>query len=342
MQQWPSVAVVILNYNGKKFLEQFLPSVMASTYEHLQVVVADNASTDDSVSFLQRHYPSVSVLQLSENTGYAGGYNNALRQINSQYYILLNSDVAVTPHWIEPVIVRMEANQKIAAAQPKLLAFHEPDAFEYAGAAGGWIDVLGYPFSRGRIMDNTEKDAGQYNEAAPIFWASGAALFVRASAFHEVGGFDARFFAHQEEIDFCWRLQRAGYQVWCFPESVVYHVGGGTLPKGQRKLMLNFRNNLWMLCKHLPVREKIWKIPLRFALDGIFAWKSLLQGDASAWLAVVKAHLYIVCRFFSLGDGKGNWPKLPMYQYHGVALQWLIIAYFLRQKKRFSEIVAHK
>ncbi|WP_462220674.1 glycosyltransferase family 2 protein, partial [Ferruginibacter sp.] len=246
--QSPSVAIVILNWNGRKFLEQFLPSVIASVYDNKKIIVADNASTDDSVIFLQQQYPQIEILQNSSNEGFAKGYNTALKQVQSDYYILLNSDVEVTPGWITPVIDLMESDTTIAACQPKLLAYNYKNQFEYAGACGGWIDKFGYPFSRGRVFDICEDDKGQYNNAAQCFWASGAALFVKASVYHELGGLDEYFFAHQEEIDFCWRLQLAGYKVYVQPASEVYHVGGGTLAKGSsKKTYLNFRNNLIML-----------------------------------------------------------------------------------------------
>jgi len=208
---------VILNYNGQKHLAQFLPSVVGCDYPNLQIVVADNGSTDDSIRFVQQTYPQIQILDHHTNEGFAGGYNWALKRVEADYYILLNSDVQVSSNWIKPVIELMEQNQSIAAAQPKMRAFHEPALFEYAGAAGGWIDYLGYPFSRGRVFDICETDHGQYNQHAPIFWASGAAMFVRASVFHEMNGFDPYFFAHQEEIDLCWRMQLAGYTIMACP-----------------------------------------------------------------------------------------------------------------------------
>ncbi|MFZ9718824.1 MAG: glycosyltransferase family 2 protein, partial [Chitinophagaceae bacterium] len=258
----PSVAVVILNWNGKQFLEQFLPGLLASNYNNLRVMVADNASTDDSVSFLLQHYPTVELLRCQQNLGFAGGYNYFLNQVQTDYYVLLNSDVEVTPEWITPVISLMESDQRIAACQPKILSWHQRDHFEYAGAAGGWIDRLGYPFARGRVFDHLEMDTGQYNQPMPVFWATGAAMFVRADAFHAAGGFDEAFFAHQEEIDLCWRLQRMGYRIYACPASVVYHVGGGALPTGSaQKVFLNYRNNLMMLVKNMPLAQSLWTIP---------------------------------------------------------------------------------
>ncbi len=217
----PSVAVVILNYNGRGHLSNFLPTVLASTYGNLRIIVADNASTDDSLELVRIQFPAVEILEHPRNEGFAGGYNWALKRVESDYYVLLNSDVSVTPGWIEPVIALMEQDRAIGACQPKLLSYAQPGLFEYAGASGGWIDSFGYPFSRGRIFDVCEKDEHQYDTVEPIFWASGAAMFIRAGLFHQLGGFDARFFAHQEEIDLCWRMQLAGYRVFACPQSVV-------------------------------------------------------------------------------------------------------------------------
>ncbi len=334
----PEVAIVILNYNGKKYLERFLPAVLASTYANKRVIVADNASADDSVAFITARFPAVELLQLDTNYGFAGGYNKALEQVQSDYYVLLNSDVEVTPGWIEPVVAMLEANAAYAVCQPKILAFNEKDHFEYAGAAGGWIDYLGYPFARGRVFNTLEKDEGQYNNFAPVFWASGAAMFIRAGLYHAIGGLDEFFFAHQEEIDLCWRIQLAGYRVGCCPASVVYHVGGGTLPKGHRKTFLNFRNNLVMLLKNLPRQEKYWKIPLRFLLDHVFSFKCLLTGDIASCKAIVQAHVAVL----KWSAGKKQTPlyqAVSMKKLGGVLHTSLVAAYFIAGKKRFTEIV---
>ena len=336
MHSQPTVAVVILNWNGKKFLKQFLPSVLASTYNNMRVVVADNASTDDSVAFVQQQFPTVEVLTSNENFGFAKGYNFFLQQVKSDYYVLLNSDVEVTKNWIEPIIELMEADKSIAACQPKLLAYHQKDTFEYAGASGGWIDTLGYPFSRGRVFDVLEEDNGQYNDAMPVFWASGAAFFIKAELFHAMHGFDDFFFAHQEEIDLCWRLQRNGYKIMVCPQSVVYHVGGGTLPTGNpQKVFLNFRNNLIMITKNMPLQQLIWKLPLRIALDAVSAWKELLSGKPGYWWAVVRAHFAYTAWFFT-GTRKAGagYPALQGV-YHG-SVVW---KYFIQKKQIFSEIV---
>ena len=338
---FPTVAIVILNWNGKAYLEKFLPIVLKSSYENKTVIVADNASTDDSVLFLRNHYPGVRLIENAANEGFASGYNKALQQVNSEYCILLNSDVEVTEQWIEPVIAIMEANKKIAACQPKILSFQQKKYFEYAGAAGGWIDSMGYPFSRGRVFDCCETDNGQYNNASPCFWATGTAMFVRTEVFKQLAGFDESFFAHQEEIDLCWRMQLAGYAVFVQPASVVYHIGGGTLPSGNsRKVYLNYRNNLVMLYKNLPVSEKIWKIPVRLVLDGIAAGRELVSADAGYFMAVIKAHMY----FYGWLIGKKKKNKFTpkrLTGLHGVYKGLLIWEYFIKKKKAFAEIVGN-
>ena len=291
----PSVAIVILNWNGKSFLEKFIPSVLHTNYRNKRVIVADNASTDDSLIFLKTNFPAVEIIINEAHFGFAKGYNSALKKVTADYYVLLNSDVEVTPEWISPVIELMESDPLIAACQPKILAYSDRTRFEYAGASGGWIDNFGYPFMRGRIFDTCEKDNGQYNEAVSCFWASGAALFVKAKLYHATGGFDEYFFAHQEEIDLCWRLQIAGYKIFIQPAAVVYHVGGGTLPKGDsRKVFLNFRNNLVMLYKNLPWQKALWKVPVRMLLDALAAWRALSGGDLGYFVALMKAHLHFI------------------------------------------------
>jgi GT2 family glycosyltransferase len=333
----PSVAIVILNYNGRNFLEQFLPSVMASTYANFTVVVADNASTDNSVAFVQENFPTIQLLLNLNNDGFAGGYNWALKKVEADYYVLLNSDVEVTANWIEPVIELMELNKDIAACQPKVLSWNNKEQFEYAGASGGFIDALGYPFSRGRVFDVCENDVQQYNTAEPIFWATGAAMFVSSKVFHQLNGFDASFFAHMEEIDLCWRMQLAGYSIYVQPASVVYHVGGGTLPNGYRKTYLNFRNNLIMLSKNLPVKEKMYKIPVRFILDGIAAWKDLFSGNCITFKAVFNAYVATV-KWWFFGE-KNKQTKTTFSQLKGVYTGSIVWQYFIKKRTKFSEIV---
>jgi len=338
----PEVAVVILNWNGKKFLEQFLPSVVNSTYHNKRIIVADNASTDDSVAFLQSHYPSVELIKNSSNEGFAKGYNTALKKVESDYYVLLNSDVEVSPGWIEPVIDLMEADKNIAACQPRLLAFHDKHKFEYAGACGGWIDKLGYPFARGRVFEHCETDRGQYNEAQECFWASGAALFIRAKVYRDLGGLDEYFFAHQEEIDLCWRIKLSGYKVYVQPASVVYHVGGGTLPKGNsKKTYLNFRNNLVMLYKNLSPSARIRKIPFRFLLDSLAAWKALFAGDGGYFIAVVKAHLHVI-RWILFQQKASLFVKDKKVVSTGIYKGSIVWDHFIKKKNSFLEIVGNK
>lgn len=337
-----TIAIVILNFNGRHHLEQFLPSVMASTCPTMEVIVADNASTDDSVFFLRQHYPTVRIIQLDRNYGFAGGYNQALKQVKSDYYVLLNSDVEVEPGWIEPILALMEKDPSIGACQPKIRMYANKELFEYAGAAGGWLDYLGYPFARGRVFDACEKDIGQYDQTEPIFWAGGCALFVRAELYHQLKGMDTYFFAHQEEIDFCWRLQLAGYKVYVCTDSVVYHLGGGTLPKGnERKVFLNFRNNLIMMAKNLPMGQLAWKIPFRFFLDTISAWKSLLAGEGVYFLAVLEAHFgFLKWLFFKRKQSVFPIRKEGNVQgWYGHSIVW---QYFVSGKKTFSEIVNGK
>lgn len=301
------------------------------------MVVIDNASTDDSVLFLTTNYPQIRVLSLAENFGFAKGYNDGLKQVQADYYILLNSDVEVKNDWIEPLTALMQSNRNIAACQPKLLQYHNKKMFEYAGAAGGWLDHLGYPFAKGRLFDVCEEDRGQYDHPEPIFWASGAAMFVRASVYHELGGLDEYFFAHQEEIDICWRMQLAGYTIFSCPQSVVYHVGGGTLPKGNaKKVFLNFRNNLVMMAKNMEEGEATWKIMYRFFLDGVSAIKSLFAGEGTYFVAVLKAHFAFLYWLFFM---KKKTPQPKRKSLHGYLRKSVVWAYFIMGKKQFTQIV---
>ncbi len=295
---YPKVAVVILNWNGRFFLEKFFPSVYNSTYPNVEFVLGDNASTDDSVDFIRKNYPNVTIIGNETNYGYAGGYNKILAQVGADYFILLNSDVEVTAGWIEPIIALME-QEDYAVVQPKIRSYHQKTHFEHAGAAGGFIDTFGYPFCRGRILNICEEDHGQYDQNTEIFWASGAALCIKSSAWREVNGFDADFFAHMEEIDLCWRLKKRGYKIGYTYESTVYHVGGGTLPTSNpRKTYLNFRNNLIMLQKNLPFWQAIGVIFCRFWLDLIALIRFLFEGKKKDAWAVSRAHQYFCLKFF--------------------------------------------
>ena len=289
--QQVKVAVVVLNYNGLNWLQSFLPTLIMHTPSIYQIVIADNGSTDKSQEWTNEHYPEVHWLALEANHGFANGYNLALRQIDSEYYLLLNSDVAVDENWLSPMLELLDTHPSIAACQPKILSYHQPNHFEYAGAAGGWMDFLGYPFCRGRVFDVTEEDVGQYDAPQPIFWGSGAALLVRSHLFHGVGGFDPDYFAHSEEIDLCWRLQRAGYEIYAAPAARVYHVGGGTLQyQSAHKAFLNFRNSLFTIVKNEPIGKILWLLPLRLILDGVAGGLFLVQGKWDHILAIIKAH----------------------------------------------------
>ena len=336
----PQVSIVILNWNGKHFIEKFLPSVLQhSNYEWAKVIVADNASTDDSVQFLLKNYPQVSQIVLKENTGYAGGYQAALAQVQADYFVLLNSDIEVAENWLQPVIEMMERNKRIAAAQPKILDFNKRNQFEYAGAAGGEMDYLGYPFCRGRIFDSIEEDTAQYNTEKQIFWATGACMFVRASAYWQAGGLDADFFAHQEEIDLCWRLQRLGHEVWYCGNSTIYHVGGGTLAySNPRKTYLNFRNNLWLQAKNLSVANLLWVFPARLVLDGVAALQlTLKHKNFKDMIAILKAHFAF---YGSLSNiiKKRNTFDAPYILPKSVFSKSILIQYFLLKKKKYSEL----
>lgn len=289
------LAVVILNWNGEHYLKTFLPTLLKNLPHYAEVIIADNASTDGSITYVQQQFPALRIIQNYTNQGFAEGYNTALRQIKAEYYCLLNSDIEVTPQWIEPIINFFETHAEVAVIQPKLLSYYKRNTFEYAGACGGYIDKYGYPFCRGRLFDIVEEDNGQYNEPCEIFWATGAALFVRSSVYHQLGGLDPDFFAHMEEIDFCWRVKNHGHSIWVVPQSIVYHVGGGTLPKNNAfKTYLNFRNNLYLLLKNLPSKRIIPTLFVKFFLDQIAAFFFLLQGHFQDFCAVYRAmwHFY--------------------------------------------------
>jgi GT2 family glycosyltransferase len=336
----PSVSIVILNWNGKHYLQQFLPSVLATSYPDFKIIVADNASTDGSVAYLTQNFPQVEILIFEQNLGFAKGYNEALKKITADYYVLLNSDVEVTPGWLAPMVEVLQQHESFAACQPKILAYKQKQMFEYAGACGGWIDGFGYPFSRGRVFDICEEDKGQYNDVQEVFWTSGAALLIRRNVFHQVGGFDEFFFAHQEEIDLCWRMQRAGYKSFCCPQSVVYHVGGGTLPRGHsRKTFLNFRNNQIMLWKNLHRREKWWKIPFRIMLDWVSGLKGLLSGDAGYLVSIVKGHLAFVGWLMNTKKVTSTTQKMSLKNYKGVYKGNIAWQHFVLHRNRFSDIV---
>ena len=344
------VAIVILNYNTRRHLQQFLPSVIANS-AGARIVVADNGSPDDSLAYLKAHFPEVECLDLRQNYGFAQGYNEALKLVDAEIYVILNSDVEVAPGWLEPVLEAMQADRNIAIAQPKILQW-EPDVhekkarFEHAGAAGGWLDTLGYPFCRGRIFSQRETDEGQYDTPQACFWAAGAAFFIRAELYHRFGGFDGDYFAHNEEIDLCWRLKRAGYSVWCFPKSVVYHLGGGTLEyDNPRKVFLNFRNSLYSLLKNEPWPKLLWLLPARFLLDGLAGARFAAKGQFKAIWAIVRAHFSF---YGSVGKTLEKRKQvreivgrnaIKPENTDGVYRGSLIIAHYFRRVKAFSKLL---
>lgn len=333
-------AVVILNFNGREYLEKFLPGVIKNSTE-AKVIVVDNASTDDSIGFLNKNFPDLEILALSTNKGFTGGYNEALSKIEAEIFVLLNTDVEVTHGWITPIVTLMEEDKSIAACQPKILSYNEKDKFEYAGAAGGFIDYLGFPFCRGRLFQSLENDSGQYNDVRQVFWASGACLFLRKKAFEDIGGFDQDYFAHMEEIDLCWRMQNAGLKIFYNGNSTIYHVGGGTLSRSNpKKTYLNFRNGLSMFLKNEKPLRLWWKLPTRGFLDMVAMVKFTLFDSWKDGLAVLKAHWYFWLR---LGTGikkrrnaKKHWsvrsPKLIVYR------GFVVLDYYLMGKKKFEQL----
>ena len=333
------IAVVILNYNGQELLKKFLPSVLKFSGD-AKIIVADNYSSDKSVDTLKKEFPQVELIQISSNLGYCGGYNYALSTIEADYFVLLNSDVEVTEKWIEPVISLFESNTKIGAAQPKILSYANKQIFEYAGAGGGYIDTLGYPFCRGRIFNSFEKDNHQYDDSLPIFWATGACLFVRAALFKKMDGFDEDLFAHMEEIDFCWKLNRAGYSVFYQGASTVYHVGGGTLSvTNPRKTYLNFRNGLSLIVKHTSSGQLLWKLPFRILLDWVAALKFLLEESSPDAVAILKAHFNFVTSI-KREIKKRNLisSQIPNFQVKNLYNGFITFDFYLRKKRNFSDL----
>ena len=335
------VAVVILNWNGRRLLDQFLPSVIRySTHPEVEIVVADNASTDDSISFLQTNYPDIKRIELTSNFGFAEGYNQALKQIEAELFVLLNSDVEVTANWLKPMVDFMDANIDVVAMQPKILAQKQKTHFEYAGASGGYIDSLGFPFCRGRIFDSVEYDHGQYNCVQDIFWASGACMLVRSKEYFEIGGLDARFFAHMEEIDLCWRFKARGKRIVCFPQSVVFLVGAATLQKeSSNKVFLNFRNNMLMLYKNLDDKHLKSTLRSRKIYNVIAAFKYILSGELDNAKAVFKAHKKfdrLKKRYTTIR--KENLAATIVKDIPEIYRGNIVLDYYLKRKKKFSEI----
>ena len=329
------IAIVILNWNGQHMLAKYLPGVIRHSAE-AEIVVADNASTDHSIAYLREHHPEVTILTLEQNWGFAGGYNKALAQVKARYFVLLNSDVEVTEGWLQPLLTFMDSHPEAAACQPKLRSVAQPGDFEYAGAAGGYLDRLGYPFCRGRVFDTIEKDEGQYDTVAEVFWTTGACMMIRSDDYRAVGGLDERFFAHNEEIDLCWRLRHRGRRMFCVPQSVVYHVGGGTLPKGNsRKTFLNFRNNLTMLYKNLPAKELRGVMRWRWFLDYLAAWETLaLHCNWGDFRAIYRARrAYRKWRHDFDADREKICAETVEPQRKSYSILW---QYYARRRRKFS------
>ncbi len=335
------IAVVILNWNGRKLLEEFLPSVIRySTHLDIDIVVADNGSTDDSLTFLETVYPQVTRIVLPQNYGFADGYNRALKQVESDYYVILNSDVEVTEDWLLPAIEFLDNNEDVVAVQPKILAQRNKDYFEYAGASGGFLDKYGYPFCRGRIFQKVEQDKGQYDAPLDILWATGACLIIRSREFFDAGGFDSSFFAHMEEIDLCWRLNNRGWRIVCLPSSVVYHVGAATLKKeNPRKTFLNFRNNLIMLYKNLPQEHLKRVMTIRLILDYIAAIQFTLTGKYANAKEVIRAHkdFYDNRREYR-SVRQGNLKKMVQPYPKTIYKKSILAAYYLKSIRLFSKL----
>ncbi len=333
------VSVVILNFNGANFLLKFLPTVIRYSAE-AQVIVIDNGSSDESVIVLKSQFPEVRLIGLQDNLGFTGGYNTGLKEIKSEYYVLLNSDVQVTPDWIGPIIDHLDQDPEIAACQPKILSQSAPDAFEYAGAGGGFIDVLGYPFCRGRLFQTLEQDLGQFDDVADVFWASGACLFIRSELFWALGGFDLRFFAHMEEIDLCWRLHRLGYRICYFGKSTVLHLGGGTLHQSNpRKTYLNFKNSLTMLYQNSGPRNLFFKVLGRIGLDLVASIKFLLMDSWGDFKAVLKADFEFISEFKrNKAIRKDLWHQANYRQIPEIYPRSIVLDYYLKGKRYFKDL----
>jgi GT2 family glycosyltransferase len=338
----PKVAIVILNWNGVKHLREFLPSVMSSMYPNLEIIVGDNASTDDSIQFLQQEYPTIKIIQNDDNYGFTGGYNRVLEHVDADYFILLNSDVEVNPGWIAPVIELMESDLLIAAAAPKIRAFNQRGYFEHAGAAGGFIDHFGYPFCRGRMFYEIEEDNGQYQQSGEVFWATGAALFIKKYCWIEAGGFDDRFFAHMEEIDLCWRLKNIGYKIMYCAESEVFHLGGGTLNvENPFKTYLNFRNNLLLLQNNLPFWRAVFVISIRIWMDLLAIFRFLNEGKRKDAWAVSRAHQNFVGGLFKSKGKSQNLKTVKSMPSRSLTCMYkgsIVWSFFVKKRKHFTEL----
>jgi GT2 family glycosyltransferase len=328
-------AIVILNWNGKKLLEQFLPSIVKFSSDEAEIYVADNASEDTSISYIRHHFPSVKIVKNTENGGYAKGYNDALQKINADIYCLINSDVEVTQNWLNPILTIFNTDENTAIIQPKILAFKDKTNFEYAGAAGGFIDLYGYPYCRGRVFNDIEKDRNQFNDISEIFWASGACFFIRSKVYHQLNGFDEDYFAHQEEIDLCWRTQNIGYKVKYVGNSTVFHVGGATLKETDpQKTFLNFRNSLLNVVKNVPKKWFLFVVFSRLLLDGIAGLKFILELRPVHSLAILKAHFSFYTNFYKFLKKRKVLQKKSNYNLH-TSIVW---QYFILGRKKFKDL----
>ena len=334
-------AVVILNWNGKHWLEKFIPKVLEFTSNpNFEIIVADNGSTDDSIAFLNASFPEIKQIILDKNYGFTGGYNKALRQVEAEYFVLLNSDIEPTENWLDILIEKMDQNEKVGACQPKILAYNNKNHFEYAGASGGFIDYLAYPYCRGRVFFTAEEDNGQYDTETEIFWATGACLIVRSKLYTQLNGLDDDFFAHMEEIDLCWRIQNLGFKIMVFPQSTVYHVGGGTLSKeNPKKTFLNYRNNLALIFKNAPFPNNIFVVFQRMVLDGVAGFHALLKGEYKNTLAIIKAHLAFYAWVPSLlAKRKKLKSKKKLNDLQGTYNKSIVYQYFVKKQKTFDEL----
>ena len=334
------VAIVLLSYNSREYLEQFVPFVLKTKYPDYKLIIVDNASTDDTQEFLQKEYPEVDILQIDVNRGFTNGFVESLACIKAEYYALLTSDVEVSPHWLTPLVDAMDEDDKLGACQPKIKAYKDRESFEYAGASGGYMDKFGYMFCRGRIFDTVEKDKGQYDKPIDVFWASGAVFLVRSKAYHEVGGFDNDLFAHMEEIDLCWKLRRAGYGIKAIPDSEVFHVGGSVILYGSpEKTFRNYRNNLVLLTKHLPAGRLVWMLPWRLILDLVSALQAMLAGKNKESDAIFRAHGdYFKHWGLWLSKRKEIDEKVPYRKIRGIYNRSIVWQYFINGIKKFSHL----
>jgi GT2 family glycosyltransferase len=334
------IAIAILNWNGKKYLQQFLPFLIKYSPSSISKIwIIDNASNDDSIDFIEKEYPSIGIVLLDKNYGFTGGYNKGLAEINAEYFLLLNSDIEVSENWLNPLLNIMENDKKIGVCGPKLLDYNYRNKFEYAGASGGFLDKYGYPFCRGRIFDSIETDNSQYNKNIECFWITGAALMIRANLYKSFNGFDDSFFAHMEEIDLCWRIQNANYKIMCIPESAVYHIGGGTLPKiNHKKTYLNFRNNLFLLYKNLPNENLKTVFFKRFFLDQLAVVKMFLQGNYKHAASVYKAYFDFFFKINAIKKYRKTANNKPLKSLKGFYSESIVNKYFLKGINKYSEL----